>query len=42
VDKKIREGKIKFVLPKKIGKIEIRDDVPIPVVRRVLKELGCK
>jgi 3-dehydroquinate synthase len=42
VDKKIREGKIKFVLPKKVGKIEIRDDVPIPVVRRVLKELGCK
>jgi 3-dehydroquinate synthase len=42
VDKKIREGKIKFVLPKKIGKVEIRDDVPIPVVRRVLKEIGCK
>ena len=42
VDKKIREGKIKFVLPKKVGKVEIRDDVPIPIVRRVLKVLGCK
>ncbi|MFC1767647.1 3-dehydroquinate synthase [Candidatus Margulisiibacteriota bacterium] len=42
VDKKIREGKIKFVLPKKIGKVEIRDDVPIQIVRKVLKSLGCK
>ena len=42
VDKKIREGKIKFVLPKSVGKVEIRDDVPIPVVKRVLKALGCK
>jgi len=42
VDKKIREGKIKFVLPKKIGKVEIRDDVPLSVVRRVLKSIGCK
>lgn len=42
VDKKIREGKIRFVLPKKVGKVEIRDDVPIPTVRRVLKTLGCK
>jgi len=42
VDKKIREGKIKFVLPKKIGKVEVRDDVPIPVVRKILKNLGCR
>ena len=42
VDKKIREGKIRFVLPKRIGKVEIRDDVPINVVSRVLKSLGCK
>ena len=42
VDKKIREGKIKFVLPKKIGKVEVRDDVPMPVVKRVLKEIGCR
>jgi len=41
VDKKIREGKIKFVLPKKTGKVEIRDDVPLQIVRRVLKEIGC-
>lgn len=42
VDKKIREGRIRFVLPKKIGKVEIRDDVPIQVVKRVLKEIGCR
>jgi len=42
VDKKIREGKIKFVLPKRIGKVEIRDDVPIQTVKRVLKDIGCK
>jgi len=42
VDKKIREGKIKFVLPKRIGKVEIRDDVPIQTVKRVLREIGCK
>jgi 3-dehydroquinate synthase len=42
VDKKIRDGKIKFVLPKKIGKVEIVDDVPIPVIRKVLKQIGCK
>jgi 3-dehydroquinate synthase len=41
VDKKIRDGKIKFVLPKKIGKVEIVDDVPIPVIRKVLKQIGC-
>lgn len=42
VDKKIREGRIKFVLPKKIGKVEVRDDVPLTSVKRVLKEIGCK
>jgi len=42
VDKKIREGKIRFVLPKKIGKVEVRDDIPIKIVRRVLKAIGCK
>jgi 3-dehydroquinate synthase len=42
VDKKIREGKIKFVLPKKIGKVEIRDDVPLQTVKRILKDMGGK
>jgi 3-dehydroquinate synthase len=42
VDKKIRESKIKFVLPKKIGKVEVCDDVPISVVRKALKEIGCR
>lgn len=42
VDKKIREGKIRFVLPKRIGKMDVRDDVPIAAVKRVLKEIGCK
>jgi 3-dehydroquinate synthase len=42
MDKKIRENKIKFVLPKKIGKVEICDDVPVPTIRKVLKEIGCR
>jgi len=42
VDKKIRESKIRFVLPKRIGKVEVRDDVPITTVRRVLKSIGCR
>lgn len=42
LDKKVRAGKIRFVLPVSIGKVIMRDDVPERLVGSVLKELGCK
>lgn len=42
VDKKVRTGRVQFVLPTKIGKVEIRNDVSVKTVRQVLKEAGCK
>lgn len=42
LDKKVRENKINFVLPKTIGSVVIKNDVPIKVVREVLKEIGAK
>lgn len=42
IDKKVRKGKVQFVLPVKIGKVEIRDNVRLKAVREVLREAGCK
>jgi 3-dehydroquinate synthase len=42
VDKKIWGGKIQFVLPEKLGKVTIRDDVSPALVKQVLKEMGVK
>jgi len=42
VDKKIRKGRMQFVLPTHIGKVEIRNNVPLKMVRKVLKEIGCR
>ncbi|MFC1540790.1 3-dehydroquinate synthase [Candidatus Margulisiibacteriota bacterium] len=42
IDKKVRKGRVQFVLPEKIGKVVIRDNVSLKVVRQVLKEMGCK
>jgi 3-dehydroquinate synthase len=39
LDKKVFDGKIRFVLPIKIGKVIIRDDVPLEVVDGVLREM---
>lgn len=42
IDKKIRDEKLVFVLPKKrLGQVEIIDSVPIKVVKKVLQEVGC-
>ena len=38
-DKKVRSGKIRFVLPEKIGHAVIRDDVPNELVREALESL---
>lgn len=42
IDKKVSAGKVNFVLPEKMGKVVIRDDVPLSVLREVLSELGAK
>ena len=38
-DKKVRNGKIRFVLPVGYGKVEISEDVPKDLIADVLKEL---
>ena len=42
LDKKTRSGKVRFVLPKKIGQVVVRDNVPDQVILSALKGLGCK
>jgi len=39
VDKKVREGKLHFVLPKQIGSVFVTEEVPSYLIREVLKEL---
>lgn len=39
VDKKIREGRLFFVLPEEIGKVCLRDDVPPRLVKKVVERL---
>jgi 3-dehydroquinate synthase len=38
-DKKMRNGKVHFVLPKEIGKVEVVDDVPEKVVLAAVDEI---
>jgi 3-dehydroquinate synthase len=38
-DKKVRQGKVRFVLPTAIGRVEIRDDIDPELIRQVLLEL---
>ena len=42
LDKKVKAGRINFILPEKVGKVVIRDDVPVSVIKQVLLELGAK
>lgn len=42
IDKKVRGGKVQFVLPEKIGKVCICDDVPVKLIRQALMEIGCR
>jgi 3-dehydroquinate synthase len=39
-DKKVRDGKVRFVLPTGLGTVEIRDDVSAATIRSVLAALG--
>lgn len=38
-DKKVESGKVRFVLPDRIGNVVIRDDVPVAVVREAVESL---
>ncbi len=42
IDKKVIGGRVNFVLPEKLGKVAVKNDVPMTLVRNVLKELGAK
>ena len=42
IDKKVRAGKVQFVLPERIGRVAIKDNVALKIARQVLKEMGCQ
>ncbi|MCL4459679.1 MAG: 3-dehydroquinate synthase [Chloroflexi bacterium] len=42
VDKKRREGKLRFILPKRIGEVVITDDVPEDIIQRCLHRIALK
>lgn len=41
-DKKKKGGKLRFVLPEKIGRVVIREDVPDAVIQNTLLEIGAR
>lgn len=42
LDKKVKSGKLRIVLPKKIGSVVIRDDIKTQQIEKALKMIGCK
>ena len=38
-DKKVKGGKLRFVLPDRIGHVVVRDDVPVDLVRRAVEAI---
>jgi len=38
-DKKVRDGAVHFVLPRRIGQVEITPNVPFDIVRTVVGDL---
>ncbi len=36
-DKKVRDGAVHFILPREVGKVEITPDVPLEIIRDVVK-----
>ena len=39
LDKKIKSGKIRFILPQKIGKVKVYNDIPSKVIVNILKSM---
>ena len=42
IDKKVIGGRVNFVLPEKLGKVVIKDDVSLTLVKSVLNDMGAK
>ena len=42
IDKKVIGGRVNFVLPEKLGKVVIKDDVSLTLVKNVLNDMGAK
>jgi len=42
MDKKAKAGKVRFILPVKIGKVIVKDNVSTIIIKKALKEIGCK
>ena len=42
IDKKVIKGKLRFVVPEKIGKVVIKDNIPTRIITQALLETGCK
>jgi len=38
-DKKVRDGRVRFVLPVRMGEVAIRDDVPPEVILEVIRAM---
>jgi 3-dehydroquinate synthase len=38
-DKKVAAGRIRFILPDRIGHVVIRDDVPTEIIRAAVESL---
>ena len=38
-DKKVKDGKLRFILPEKIGKVIIKDDIPISILKSELRKM---
>jgi 3-dehydroquinate synthase len=39
IDKKVKAGKVRFILPTQIGEVKITDQVPADTIRHVLQAL---
>jgi 3-dehydroquinate synthase len=39
LDKKVKSGKVRFVLPTQIGEVKVTDEVPTDIIRQVLQEI---
>ncbi|QYX32483.1 3-dehydroquinate synthase [Sphaerospermopsis torques-reginae] len=40
LDKKVKSGKVRFVLPTQIGEVKVTDEVPTDTIRQVLEEMA--
>jgi 3-dehydroquinate synthase len=40
LDKKVKSGKVRFVLPTQIGAVKVTDEVPTDTIRQVLEEMA--